>query len=481
MPDPVVPSGINTLAAPARRLPLGIPTDCPSGSVRWFVWIPSNIGGELKIELDGASSIEIQAVSGAVLASGSTEASYHVPMGVSGDLVVVTTGGAGSPVHAHFTQTYWARQSASLSAAPLVPNNFWYWPSKGSEGWALRANNVLRRYGEAVGKAKPDPAVFEHAMHQDDDAEAWEGHCHNAAPVSAMIEPPEKGTIGSTLGFGGRSFDADEIKLLATELFGNYGSTLSKWHLQRGAFDGVGRFSLLAYLKPGGPKTLAALAAALVNTVGREQADQFAGRAIALEWGEAPFAEKFERELGVQGAGFFKALQTQIAQEGQPLMGNLRGYDAHRGPEEVWNQVCFHFSASYIETAGLNDPCDLLVLCNLTANTDKAPPTSEPPARVKAGTVYPSKPGQSSLSYLHRLRLVFLRNGSLDETSAKNRWLSVKNHVGEQLYAPINLAIINKLDTKRRAAKDAEDESLLGNPVVGLELLKELTLHPRFR
>jgi hypothetical protein len=480
MADPVVPSGTNTLTAPARHLPLGWATECPAGSARWTVWVPSNMGGELKVELPGGSSIEIQDAAGNVLGSGAAEATYAVPRGKWGEVLVFTRGG-GDKVTAQFTQTCWARQSASPDADPLIPCNFWFWPSRRSEGWALRATQVMERYAVAVGKDAAEAGRFERQVHEKEDAKDWEGHCHNAAPASALFEQPSSGTIGSSYGLGGKPFDAEEIKLLAAEFVGNYGQKTRPWWMDDHGLESVGRHGMLGYLKPGGPRTTAELIRSLTNEAGAEGASETANRAVARAGGEAAFAALCEQELGRNAATFLATLLSELGRQGQPLVANLRAYDPQAGPEEVWNQVCFHFIAAYIETAALNDPCDLQVYCYLTSNNDKQPPTKDPPARVRSGIVYPGKAGEDCLQYLHHLRLAFGRDGTIDGGSPRNRWLSVKNHLGQQLYAPLYLETVGRPSPFRNPPRPPDGEFGLGNPVVGRELLKELTLQPRFR
>src|SRR5262245_34573812 len=148
MPDPpsspVGASTPSTVATPFRRLRLGHQDNATVAFGLWTVWVPSNMGGRLKIEGAAGLTITIQRPAGTTLATGKGKATYDVPIGTWGEFVV-TTVGATNAVNADFTQTYWSRQGSDLDAEPLIPYNFWYWPSKAAEGYALRAKNILAR------------------------------------------------------------------------------------------------------------------------------------------------------------------------------------------------------------------------------------------------------------------------------------------------------------------------------------------------
>ena len=283
MADPVVPSGLNTLTIPARHLPLGQPTDCPAGRSRWTVWIPSKAGGRLSVTLTGASAIEIQDASGTVLNSGTEGVKLGLESAMWGERVVVVDSPAPGQLVANFTQIFWSRQTPSRTSPPLIPYNFWYWPcARGSE-WADDTTNVLQRYGKAIGNTSPDAGIFETAFHQLDNAPSWQGHCHNAAPASALFEEPGEQTISSAwYDIFTQTFTSDEMKLLGAEFFGNFGNVEFAWQLPPGtSVPNPPRFGLLAYFKPSGPKTLPELVERLKGTFDPTRAQKFATDVLA--------------------------------------------------------------------------------------------------------------------------------------------------------------------------------------------------------
>jgi hypothetical protein len=482
MADPVVPSGLNTLTIPARHLPLGRATDCPSGQSRWTVWIPSRFGGQLSVEQEQDATIDIRDTTSTTLSLGQNKSIYDVPMGVWGELIILVDSAAAGSLVARFTQIYWSRQAPSLSAAPLIPYNFWFWPCERGTTWAGRAVDVLVRYGKAVGSSDPDPGNYERLSHQVDRATAWQGHCHNAAPASALFESPGDNIVGDGLHISTyTSFTSDEMKFLATEFFGNFGQIFPVWVLSTSiATTDPPRFSLLAYLKPSGPKTLPALVANLKTVMTPELAQSEATQAVTAAGGEAAFADAIDVEFGRNGAEFFTTLLKRLAEEGEPLIANMRAYSANAGPDEVWNQVYFHLSASYVETDNANDKFDLSVYCNLTSNLDKDPPIPDLPARIVPRGVDPGTSGQNCLQFFHQFRLVFSANGKVDETDTRSRWFAVTNSSGDALFAPTHMQRIMVAGMVRAEAKTPDETMVRGNPVVGRELLDQMNFNKRF-
>lgn len=484
MADPVVPSGLNTLTVPARHLPLGTPTDCPAGSSRWTVWIPSQAGGRLSVTLEGATSIAIQDASGAVLNSGTADVGLSLDSAMWGERVVVVDASAAGQLVATFTQIFWSRQTPSPSSPPLIPYNFWYWPCARGSKWANDTTKVLQRYGKAIGNTSPDPGIFEHDFHQLDNAPGWQGHCHNAAPASALFEEPGPQTISS--GWYDpftEPFTSDEMKLLGAEFFGNFGNVELVWQLPPGtSVHNPPRFGLLAYFKPSGPKTLPELVERLKETFDPTRAQQFATEVLAEAGGPDAFAAQVDRDLGKSGAEFFGVLLRRIATEGEPLLMNLRGYGSAVGPEEIWNQVCFHFYATYVETAGGNDKLDVGVYCNLTSNIDKPPPNTDRPATVtSSGSVEPGTSLVSCLQYFHQLRVIFRADGMVDDRDPRSRWIAIMGSDGDQLFAPTHAQRLRPPGKQPVVGTTANENLMFGNPVVGRELLDSMKLNRRFR
>jgi hypothetical protein len=484
MADPVVPSGLNTLTIPARHLPLGRATDCPAGKSRWTVWIPSKGGGRLAVTLSGATTIEIQETSGDLLCSGTEDVAWSLTSDTWGELVVVADCPAADQIVATFTQIFWSRQAPARSSKPLIPYNFWYWPCSRDGKWANEAIKVLERYGNVVGKTSPSPGEFEKINHQIANAPGWQGHCHNAAPASALFEQPgDQSIISAATEIGGEKFSPDELKLLATEFFGNFGQLEIIWSISPDIdVHARPRFGILAYLKPGAPKTFVALHDNLLTTLKPEAAQTYATDALSSAGGDEAFAAKMEQALGRCGATFFTALVEQIGMQGEPLVVNLRSYNSALPPDEIWNQVCFHCYITYVETEGASDKFDVSVNCNLTSNRDFEPPTMSPPARVlPSGAVDPGTSAQDCMQYFHQLRLIFLGSGTVNESDPRNRWVSIMSSDGGSLFAPTHMQRIIQSRTQRPDVSTPTEDFTLGNPVVGLELLDTLNLNRRFR
>lgn len=189
-----------------------------------------------------------------------------------------------------------------------------------------------------------------------------------------------------------------------------------------------------------------------------------------------------DRELGKAGAEFFGALLRSIAMEGEPLLVNLRGYGSAVGPEEVWNQVCFHVYATYVETAGSNDKLDVGVYCNLTSNIDKMPPNTDRAATVtSSGSVEPGTSGASCLQYFHQLRIIFRADGIVDDGDNKCRWIAIMGSDGDQLFAPTHAQRLLPPGKQPAVGVTDFEKFSFGNPVVGRELLDSMKLNRRFR
>ena len=110
------------------------------------------------------------------------------------------------------------------SDPPLVPWDFYYWPTSRSphNPFSKGAGNVLEVYARAFGH---DPAAARKAEQADHSSEEvkrapyydWVGHCHMAAPASALFEEPK------TVDYNGVFFSSEDLKFLATEYWGNFG------------------------------------------------------------------------------------------------------------------------------------------------------------------------------------------------------------------------------------------------------------------
>jgi hypothetical protein len=483
---PVAPLTTNTLTTPARRLPLGMDTAAPAGPTLWRAWIPTFYGGEFRVTHTAATSIEIRKPTGEVLAKGTRDVAHKFALGQFGEVFVAVDGGAGV-LTATLTQTYWSRKKPDLTADPLLPWNFFYWPASSGDTFANKALWVMRRYAWAIGS---DPAAaedFEKTTHQIPGAAGWAGHCHNAAPASALFEQPQTTTLTHTA-HAGVAFDQEEMEFLGTEYCGSFAMFGTAWVL------GIGYplkpWDLLGYLKPGGPKTEAALADALDMQFGasagddaqraavKEQTKQLAATIVSNAGGADPFASWMQLAFGVNGAMFLTALQACLAGFGVPLISNMRSYYGASGPEQVWNQAFFYYQMTFVETPDWGDERCMQLECNVYSNIDHYPSTGLPGTVNAAKEVTPGTSSRDCQRYAHTFRIGFDRTGSVNVADQRNEWRGIQNDSGEQLYPPTELNYLIRPSATPITSRSGYGR---GNPVVGTELLQFLSINERFR
>ena len=468
----VQPEATNTLVIDLKRLPLGRTTSAQAGLTCWRAYVPSYFGGQLTVRHTSSMSLSIERPFGQALVFGTREVTWTVPSGEFGEYFVCALGDAGQ-VSADFVQTFWSRKAPAESAHALLPYNFFYWPAGRDTTYGKRAIEVLRRYAKAVGRSPAEAATFEHDDHQVAGAGGWEGHCHNAAPASALFEQPRAQVIN------GHSFDEEEMELLAAEFFGNFGDIGgTPWKLSsRRPAQTPGRWDVLGYIKPGEDHSRANLVNGLKSEFAPREAESAADRVLAAAGGsEAQLRAYLDREFGRSGAEFFQAMQTTVNNDGHPLLSNMRSYYGTSGPEEVWNQMFFYLRAVYVQREHGNDKTDLEVVAEFYSNIDLMP-SSGLPGREQNAVVTPGTSGVDCQVYVHSYRLIFTDRGFVDQNSDRNEWRSIKNGNGEELYAPTDLFTLKA----PRSSRKKGSPFMLGNPVVGLEFLNHANIHQRYR
>jgi hypothetical protein len=481
MTTAVAPNVDNTLTVPVRRLPLGVPIPTDAGPTRWKVWVPTALGGLLTISHSAATQIDIQQPLGTSLATGTTEATTVVAFG---DCWVVIAGDSGA-LFATLVQKAWSRMAdGDPTADPLLPWNFYYWPSNQSSPDAVKARAILKKYAFAVGNSGIQADDWEFANHQVPGAAGWAGHCHNAAPASALFEQPVAQTINGT------DFDEEEMELLATEWFGNFGVVQQDWWLQNGTIPtpyNPAQFDGLAYLKPGDPKDRGTLIQGLGHVydspaMAVQRADQW----VALAGGEAGFPDWAKTQFGQLAASFFIQIQTSLGQlqtsrgvGGGPLTSNMRSYVGADGPDQVWNQIFFYYEATFAETwpSDPQDDHDIKIACDLYSNIDQFPSPGLPGA-VVATEVSPGTSSTDCQLYKNVWRIVFDDSGQINPSDDRNEWVSLQNDSGEELYAPTNLG---RMLPPLAAPRQGGDPFMAGNPAVGVELLSYVKLNARYK
>lgn len=550
----------NTLGINMVRLPIGHEAEDPRpAGPRTMFWlvIPTNTGGRLICEHKGGGILTLLAHDGRTDIGGVPKLLLDIVIHPKSKGVMYVAADEGTPrkVTARFEQVGIAREGASQKDAPLIPWNFWYFPSarKFSGGEvnadAGVAEAIIRKYIHAV-TTEPRAATtladkaakWEHDNHGADVGPSWLGHCHNAAGASIVFEQPVAKTVN------GQSFTEDELELIATELFGNLGSGRVAFAL-RGTAPGMGPprmfsksapeglpfesvadearearpvftkgFDHLFYpmcFKPSEAKSpnVGMLERALRGfdpTMGRE-ANALAIRAFASM--DIPkLVREWYSELAAQ---FYNALVECILKGKHALEGDLASLDPAAGPEEVWNHAVFHYKAVFSETnyhndpaKDNNDPLDVTLTIDLTANDDGRLPIVDPitgnvtmssagaPARpTRDGGVDLSKANQRRSQQV--LRLIFDRAGEITFDD-RNDWIASKNadlenrnrpgkaHVSSDTHAPRYLAwMALDFGAERRVLAPDLPPLARGNIAVQLEALSGpaplLALRRRFQ
>lgn len=456
-------------AGASGRLPLGATVAAGSGSTRWKLWIPTELGGLLRITQPATTSIDIQQPLGTSLATGTTDETTIVAFG---ECWVLLNGAAGS-LTATLTQSFCAREDGNdPTSAPLLPWTFFYWPSARSSPYAAQARGIIRKYATAVGKDPTSTSDWEYENHEPAGSAGWAGHCHNAAPASALFLSPVATTIHSA------SFTDEELKYLASEWFGNFGVVGFQWGLSSAlGIPKPGRWDVLGYIKPGGPKGRDVLLQGFQSEMPAAVATAKADAILAQAGDAATLANQLKGALGKNAAAFFTGLQELIAKQGQPLLSNMRAYFGANGPEEVWNQVFFYYVATLVETVQTPfDDHDITVNCKVYSNIDHYPSTGFP-ATISGNSVTPGTSGVDCQMYDNTWRLIFNGTGAISTSDARNEWQALKSGSGDDLYAPTDLFTIKKPQSTLRAGLSPFS---LGNPALGTEFLAYVTIHPRY-
>lgn len=470
---PVAPNVDNTFAPLLRRLPIGRSASAPNRGAYFRLWIPTMTGGTLKVRHDAHGWVELQRPLGTPISKRAASLEHVIEFGTSGWFFVKAVG-APVKVSCTFKQIGVARDGPDDDSPPLLPYNFWFWPTAkkladgeqlGDNEFAIRALELFQKYTKATGREGMDGVIWESAKHQRDVGAPWEGHCHFAAAASFVFEPPVAQTINHV------RFDTEEIELLAAEWFGNFGELTRVFTLSIG--DGTpGRFPLLAYFKPGGRKRPEDLVRAVSQESehGFERASMAVYLLVELLGGEQNFELAMNVLFGTSASVLYRVLINWVLLQRQPLMGNMRTYSGAGGPEEVWNQAVFMYEADYKEAEPVEDETMIEVACRIYANQDTYPSTGLP-ADVKPGQRVPHPVPSRSLLYQYTFRLGFDRAGDLVTNDKRNAWLGAKNDSGEDIYALTDLEAWKQARSERWKEPPGE-ETRVGNPLVGYELFQ---------
>jgi hypothetical protein len=488
----VARNNTNVLDLPVTRLLVGWSNGMPAAVTRFRLWIPTNTGGVLTLKGPKGGTVDLRRPFGNVIKQAADTVTYEVKTGEFGEFWAIARGAANASVYCTFIQTSFARDGSGDSDPPLVPWNFWYWPSSQGNFYQTQAGDIMARYGKAFGHdadACRAAELKDHATPAPAGGGAdWQGHCHMAAAASATFEEPKGTKIKDEM------FSVEEMKYLAAEYFGNFGNNALAWELKRGQI--IDTLYLPAYFKPGESKGRAAFVDSikhLYRSAGEELdseklvafAERNADMFITQAGGEAAFEKLMNQWFGELAAEFYQALIDNMRVKKHPLEANMRSYRASGGPEEVWNQVYFWYSAHYSEASahergfdGLQDDSDMTIYCEMRANRDfnLYGASTGLPATINGNDVTPTD--GPSLLFKHLWRIKFDDDsGNIVVKDPHNGWLSLHGDDAQSLYAPTKLLKMTTLAPGRLRG----DVHELGNKFLGTELLKGGWLKARKR
>jgi hypothetical protein len=496
---PVAPEVMNSLRPPVIRLPIGGSARYPAmvlgGASIFVLRVPTNAGGTLTLEADVAASVALQQPFGKNQAKGWKKIVHEVPKGQFGDFFFLVLGAAAT-ASCTFVQIGAARDGTGDADPPLVPWHFWYWPTAeiidtpipGTNKYGDQAVQILDRYAKAMGIPGPEQAgKWENQRPPDGHrpylAPEWEGHCHMMAPASVLFEQPAP---SGSKKIGGETFTQDELELLAGEWFGNFGQMNRRWYPKEYVMTKV---LLLACFKPAekkdkdtlrvaldrfyppGPKHKPSVMHAMIPAFVEKTYNELGGD-------DQSFEAAIQGRFGTAAAEFYGCLVKELRENKHALISDMRSYSGQGGPEEVWNQAFFYYRAVFKEVG--QDDRSMQIKCILYSNVDVEPPSTGGPGQVQGSEVTPIEPTpaypKASLRFENLWSIRFDDAGNIASSHAFNRWKSVTNPNGEELYAPMNLTVLLPPTPDRHASAD-------GNPLVKWDLVDRglVTIRKRYR
>jgi hypothetical protein len=491
-------NNVNTLSPPVLPMPIGHITTLPNSDwTRFRLWVPTDSGGVLSLRIKGSGppkggmrGVKLERPATKVIVGFDPVVIYDVKRGEFGEFFVVALGDVGDQITCEFVQISFSRDGSGEKDPPLIPWNFWYWPTSRSEQnrYHAMAADIMAKYGRAFGK---DPDACRNAELIDHSTDAistapyfdYQGHCHNASPASALFERPPFETK-----YKNETFKEIELKLLAAEFYGNFGLSAKVWELNQGEeiLSDQPR-NLLAYLKPGNPKTVRAVIEGLQRDYRPSDRDEVATRTNGwfqkrFNGKENAFAEQVNKWMGNAAAGFYQALIKLMRVDKHPLESNMRGYRGSDTPSAVWNQVFFWYRAYYMQNIPLRDEKDIVIQCELRSNLDSYDASPVPGVSPNHLEVFPDH--DYSLGFTHVWRIIFDDAGKIVTSDPRCEWRSIRNKDREDLYAPTSLLILGTPDNNMPTGKmDADRRLRVGNKHVSHDLLKAglLKLRQRYR
>ncbi|MGH9663714.1 MAG: LysM peptidoglycan-binding domain-containing protein, partial [Bryobacteraceae bacterium] len=128
-PARVARNDVNLLRLPVVRLPVGWRTPQPTAVTRFRLWVPTDSGGILTIKHENGGTVDLRKPFRTVLKPPAAEVTYEVKAADFGEFFVIATGAANNIVTCAFVQISFSRDGAGEADPPLIPWNFYYWPT----------------------------------------------------------------------------------------------------------------------------------------------------------------------------------------------------------------------------------------------------------------------------------------------------------------------------------------------------------------
>ncbi len=164
---------------------------------------------------------------------------------VHGRYYLFVKGSSPRTVKCGFTQTANARDGTSAGAPPLIPWNFFFWPSaKVFDDGEPNPNistmeAILAKYERAYGHKPPTGVQWENAHHFRATGASWFGHCHLSARASILFEQPVDAKVMAPDG-ASVTFTQEELEFLAAEWVGAWLTTYADFVADKGLLGQCG-------------------------------------------------------------------------------------------------------------------------------------------------------------------------------------------------------------------------------------------------
>ena len=392
---------INTLSTTMVRLPIGhSATDGGNTAATLFhLLVPTNTGGDLLFELMSViGEMTLYAHDGTTVVAKPTKSgtlTCHLPPS-SGDkdthgrYYLLVKAPSPRTVRCKLRQTALARDGTGDKDPPLIPWNFFSWPTaqKFTDGTTNPTiavmETTIRKYAKAFQHDADKGVKFEEKCHQVPVGGGWFGHCHMASRSTILFERP----VARTVAVPGNEaekvdFSEEELWFLAAEWF-------AAWARRHNVYeyaDGYPPFKDFLDLDDDGnrqeiktpfpkeqrywgdfvkPAEVDLPQKELVARMERALRVYAPSLSSDLVEKHVKQAARLDREnlkmlLGQRAAFFYSALAERIHVQKEALAGDLRGEGAANGAEEVWNHGVFYYEASFkeilpVDEKGREDP-----------------------------------------------------------------------------------------------------------------------------